>query len=236
VLSIASDRTLAVVRTMPLIASRTVGKFSIKDLEIAAGDAPADKEGTPPTTASIDGVVMNCDLPVLTETTAALKECVDMLAGLEAGFAAQVEASQTPNFNKLAALLKKGHGFLAAKLAVRAPAPAAAGEAGEEGGGQVSEQPRPAGSSFTGGIFSRDDVLRAMDGIAAYYAKNEPTSPIPMLLGRCKRLVTMDFIDIVIPMLLGRCKRLVTMDFIDIVRELVPDAMAQIEALQGQPK
>ncbi len=213
VLSIASDRTLATMRAMPLVASRPVGKFSIKDLEIAAGDVPPDKdakEGSVPTTASIDGVVLNCDLPLLADATAALKECVDMLAGLEAGFAAQVEASRTPNFNKVAALLKKAHTFLASKLALRAPAPAAAGEANAEGGGPVIEQPKAPGASFTGGIFSRDDVLRAMESISAYYAKHEPTSPIPMLLGRCKRLVTMDFIDI--------------------VREVVPDAMAQIEA------
>jgi len=221
VLSIGDGGTLATVRTMPLIASRTVGKFSIKDLEIAAGDAPPDKDaregtGSAPTTASVDGIVMNCDLALLADTTAALKECVDMLAGLEAGFAAQVETSRTPNFNKLAALLNKGHAFLATKLAQRAPAVAAATEAAAEGGEQVSEQPRPAGASFSGGISSRDDVLRAIDGITAYYARHEPTSPIPMLLGRCRRLVTMDFIDI--------------------VRELVPEAMAQIEALQGHPK
>jgi len=229
VLSIGDGGTLAMVRTMPLIASRTVGKFSIKDLEIAAGDAPPDKDaregtgtgtGSVPTTASIDGVVMNCDLPLLADTAAALKECVEMLAGLEAGFAAHVETSRTPNFNKLAALLNKGHSFLAAKLALRAPAQAGAPAAAAEGGEQVSEQPsgqsRAAGASFSGGISSRDDVLRAIDGITAYYSRYEPTSPIPMLLGRCKRLVTMDFIDI--------------------VRELVPEAMAQIEALQGHPK
>lgn len=219
VLSIGDGGTLATVRTMPLIASRTVGKFSIKDLEIAAGDAPPDKdakEGTVPTAASLDGMVMNCDLSLLADATAALRECVEMLAGLEEGFAAQVETSRTPNFSKLAALLKKGHSFLATKLAMRAPAPAAAATPATEGGEQVSEQPRTTGASFSGGISSRDDVLRAIDGITAYYAKHEPASPIPMLLGRCRRLVTMDFIDI--------------------VRELVPEAMAQIEALQGHPK
>jgi type VI secretion system protein ImpA len=99
---------------------------------------------------------------------------------------------------------------------MRAPVPAAAAAAAAEEGEQVSEQPRTTGASWSGGISSRDDVLRAIDGITAYYAKHEPASPIPMLLGRCRRLVTMDFIDI--------------------VRELVPEAMAQIEALQGHPK
>ncbi|HEY4185936.1 MAG TPA: type VI secretion system protein TssA [Polyangia bacterium] len=212
-MSVSGDQTVTALRSMALIASRTLGRFSVKDLEIASGDAQPDKNmTTPPTTASIDAVVMNCDLPALEETTNALRDCVEMLAGLEAAIAVHVETSRTPSFNKLAALLKKGHGFLAAKLAVRSPAAAVA----SEGGGEVTEQTRPAGLSFSGGISSRDDVLKALDGIAAYYAKYEPANPIPIFMARCKRLVMMDFIDI--------------------VRELVPDALTQVEALQGQVK
>jgi hypothetical protein len=33
---------------------------------------------------------------------------------------------------------------------------------------------------------------------------------------------------------MARCKRLVMMSFIDIVRELVPDAVSQVEVLKGR--
>src|SRR3569623_1701659 len=98
--------------------------------------------------------------------------------GVEGGSAAQGETSRTPNVSKLAALLNKGHSFLATKLAMRAPAPAAAAAPATEGGEQVSEQPRTTGASIRGGLSTRDDVLRAIDGITAYYAKHEPASPI----------------------------------------------------------
>ena len=38
-----------------------------------------------------------------------------------------------------------------------------------------------------------------------------------------------------IPLFIERCKRLVTMNFNDIVKELVPDAVRQLEVLSGQP-
>ena len=217
ILTVLPGPDLAALRTMPLLASRTVGRFSFKDIEIAAGDAQPDKNatGTPPTAASIDGVVMNCDLALLEETTNSLAGCVDALAGLEAAIAAHVEASRTPSFGKLSAVLAKAHRFLAAKLALRAPAPVnATGTAPE--GGETMAQAKPVGTSFTGAITSREDVLRALDGITSYYTRNEPSNPIPLFMTRCKRMVMMDFVDI--------------------VRELVPDAMKQIEALQGQVK
>jgi type VI secretion system protein ImpA len=57
-------------------------------------------------------------------------------------------------------------------------------------------------------------VVRALERISAYYAKHEPSSPIPLLVERCKRLVTMGFLDI--------------------IRELAPDGVRQIETLSGE--
>jgi type VI secretion system protein ImpA len=213
-MNITDDSVLATVRTMPLLASRSLGRFSLKDIEIAAGDAPPDKNASsPPTTASIEAIVMNCELPVLEEAATALGDCVEMLAALEAAIAAQVEVSKTPSFGKLSALLGKGRGFLRTRLATRAPGTAAAAAASEGAGNGERTAPSPS-SPWTGAIASREDVIRAIDGISAYYVKHEPSNPIPLFMARCKRLVMMNFVDI--------------------VRELVPDAMKQIEALQGQ--
>ena len=68
--------------------------------------------------------------------------------------------------------------------------------------------PRPAGD-----IASRDDVLRSLDKILAYYTRHEPSSPLPVLLNRAKNLVHADFAAI--------------------VRNLIPDGMSQFENLRG---
>ncbi len=79
------------------------------------------------------------------------------------------------------------------------------------GDGVPTPAPAP---GFGGAIRSRDDVVRALDQICAYYAANEPSSPIPLLLRRSKRLVSMGFMDI--------------------IRDLGPDAAAHVEALRGK--
>jgi type VI secretion system protein ImpA len=57
-------------------------------------------------------------------------------------------------------------------------------------------------------------VVRALDNICAYYRRHEPSSPLPLLLERCKRLATMSFIEI--------------------VREMVPDGIPQVEIIAGK--
>ena len=47
-----------------------------------------------------------------------------------------------------------------------------------------------------GAIKSPNDVLRAMDLINEYYARNEPSSPVPLFVNRAKRLVSADFMTI----------------------------------------
>ena len=48
----------------------------------------------------------------------------------------------------------------------------------------------------TGRIESREDVARALDAIADYYARKEPTSPIPVALRRVRGWIDMDFMAI----------------------------------------
>ena len=62
-------------------------------------------------------------------------------------------------------------------------------------------------------IESREDVIRTLDQICAYYKRHEPSSPLPILINRAKRLVAKDFIDI--------------------IKNLMPDAVGQAEMLKG---
>ena len=207
---------LNAVRSTPLVASRTLGRFGLKEIEIASGDAPAPvvSEGSTavaPTEASIDGAAMDADLAALQQTAAAVKECVAALNALEAGVTAHVDAGNGPNFGKLTALIRKADQFMTAKLSMRAPA-----ETSSDGGnGASTNGAGPSGPAFVGGaIRSREDVIKALDAIATYYERYEPSSPIPLFMARCRKMVMMGFVDI--------------------VKELVPDVLSQVEVLKGR--
>jgi type VI secretion system protein ImpA len=213
--SFSDPAVLSVVRTTPLVASRALGSFSLKDIEIAAGDAPPPANAADaPSMATIEGAVMESDLAGLGDTVAALRGCLESLTGIETAVAERVDASAAASFGKLPVLLRKAESFLGNRLAQRG-AEGAADAAGAAAAGQGTA-PGTGGParSFGGAVNSREDVIKALDAICSYYAKNEPSSPIPMFMERSKKLVTMTFVDI--------------------VRELVPDALSRVDLLRGQ--
>jgi type VI secretion system protein ImpA len=210
--SIADAATVTGVRATALVSSRTLGRFSLKDLEIASGDAQAPAGTEPVSMASLDAAALDCDLPELQETAAAAKSAGEALAALELSVAAQVGAVSGVSFGKLIPLVRKASNFLAAKVALRAPAGASVTDGATDVTGGGASMASRGGSP--GEISSREDVVRALDKISAYYERHEPSSPIPLFMARCKRLVMMSFIDI--------------------VRELVPDAISQVEVLKGR--
>jgi type VI secretion system protein ImpA len=62
-------------------------------------------------------------------------------------------------------------------------------------------------------VRSTDDVLLAIDRICQYYERSEPSSPVPLLLRRARRLV---------------CK-----SFLDIIDDLAPDSIGHIRTITG---
>jgi len=48
-----------------------------------------------------------------------------------------------------------------------------------------------------GPIRSREEVLRQLENICEYYRQVEPSSPVPFLLRRARKLVNMSFVQVV---------------------------------------
>ena len=64
-----------------------------------------------------------------------------------------------------------------------------------------------------GAINNREQALAALDKAIAYFRGAEPSSPVPLLLQRAKRLATMDFLEI--------------------VKDLAPDGFSQVRNVGG---
>ena len=50
------------------------------------------------------------------------------------------------------------------------------------------------GPRIAGRVESREDVVKALDAIADYYRRREPTSPVPAALQRVREWVNLDFL------------------------------------------
>jgi len=199
-------------RTVPLVAARSFGRFSLRDLAVAAGELSPPSGVDPPKSAAIDGAFTECPVADLQATAQSLRESLEHLTALETSIGARVGLAQAPSFSKLSALVGQAHKILAARLDRRGVT--AAPLAGETPGDATAADALPtAPATVPGAINSREDVVRLLERMCEYYERNEPSSPVPLLLRRCKRLVSANFLDI--------------------VRDVAPDAVRQVETLRG---
>jgi type VI secretion system protein ImpA len=211
------DTVLAVFRNAELASARGVGRVRVRDLErgdqaaAPRGDGSAEEKAP-----AVDAVFSACDRAALVRTARAAAAAVADLRAVEDFVREKVGGERGPNLSRLAGLLQLVARSLSARVPGEAPgAERAASPAEGSGAGQAPQgDGRGAAAPFAGEIRSRDDVVLALDGICAYYERFEPSSPIPLLLKRSRRLVAMGFMDI--------------------VRDLVPDAVPQVESLRGK--
>jgi type VI secretion system protein ImpA len=111
-----------------------------------------------------------------------------------------------PSFDGLTAQLGRIDRILRVQLAARP-------NGGGEGAAAAPDAPAVAAPAALGSIRSREDAMRALDAVAEFFRRSEPSSPVPL------------FID--------RAKRLVSKDFLAVLADIAPDALAQARAAGG---
>jgi type VI secretion system protein ImpA len=72
------------------------------------------------------------------------------------------------------------------------PADTGGSDTGFAGGGGVALS----GPGFSGVIRTRDEAIRALDAICAYFAAFEPGSPVPLALTRAREWIGLDFMSV----------------------------------------
>lgn len=195
VLALSDPQTiLAGVRAAPLTDSRTFGRYSLRDILVAEGEAAAAEDADDvPDTAAVSAAFKDTDHERLREISDAIKSICDDIDAIDAKFD-QETPGRGPDLDALKKLLKQA----AKKMSNYSGTDLVnATEADEVEAGDEAKMPAPAGGGAVGGVNSPNDVLNAIDRIVAYYKRAEPSSPVPLLLMRAKRLVNADFLDIV---------------------------------------
>jgi type VI secretion system protein ImpA len=129
---------------------------------------------------------------------AAVGESADHVAAINTILASRVGEGDAPDLSRLSKTLREIAGMISqyGSLQERAPAgeSAGAGSAGSQSG--VAMASDPSSLAVPGEIRSKRDVQVSLEQICGYFERNEPSSPIPLLLKGAQRLLPMNFIEI----------------------------------------
>jgi type VI secretion system protein ImpA len=209
---IACDSNIRLLRESLLTRSRTFGPVSLRAALNASGlQSFADETLRPDELA---GALRDSDPEQLSAIRSALTEAHSTADAIEHYVSEQVGSARGVDLSALKQPLKQALHILA-EYAPGGETRSSPLEPTQIVEAQTSVQAvASAGAPRTSGeIANRDDVLNSLDRILAYYARHEPSSPLPVLLNRAKNLVHADFAAI--------------------VRNLIPDGMSQFENLRG---
>lgn len=203
------DGFLRSLINVPLVSSRVVGTYCLRHVKIVNGEMslPPNSEESMPEASHIDGAFMEAELEDIQATADAVDQAAEAAAAIDQVFKDQVGTVDAPDLSLLLADMQEIQGVMQTQLARRG--------VGEVEAGDAEAAPGAAGSvtAIKGEITSRDDVIRTLDKICDFFERNEPSSPVPLLLRRAQRLVSKGFLEI--------------------LQDLTPDGVSQAESIGG---
>ncbi|AJK48396.1 type VI secretion system protein TssA [Burkholderia plantarii] len=208
---------LGYFRLVPFVQSPRLGRFSLRDLRVATGAiqaAPSADGAPPPTLVDLDACCIDCAEPQLPDAAAQLAEAQTHAQALAALLRERLGTS-SPDFVHLLADLAELRKFVDAQVARRFPERAAATAADDDAGAgpQAAAAADAAPQPAPGRIAGHDDVIRRLDEICDYYQRVEPSSPLPILLKRARRLV-------------GK-------SFMEVLKDIAPGGLSELQTLSG---
>ncbi|MDY0041169.1 MAG: type VI secretion system protein TssA [Desulforhabdus sp.] len=219
------NTVVAPLMRVTLCASRTVGSFNLRQYRIAKGRlselaVSKEEEKEAPSLGTIEAAFRETDLKRLQADREAVSASLESLACLAMLLSERAGQERAPDFHTLCNVLKEINDLLSDQLSMRAPAEVSTAvhmieteDSARADGAQLDEVSALRGDWTMVEVRSRKDVLRLLEQICTYYERNEPASPVPLLLKRATRLVEKNFMEI--------------------MEDLAPESVAQIRILSG---
>lgn len=206
---------LRALREAPLAGLPRMKPVTFRDLAILAGTPDADPAYTGPGDAEVRDTFARTDPAKFAAVQDGIAASLDDLVGIGAVFDAQSGYGNGPDLDTTVKLLRemqKEVARYAAAAAEDAP-PADPAEPGDAPPAQAAAPARAATLRSITVITNRDDALHALSLASAYFVLNEPSSPLPLLIDRAKRLAPLPFMEI--------------------LRDLAPDGLMQAQNVAG---
>jgi type VI secretion system protein ImpA len=175
---------------VPLVTNRQHGTFTLRDVEIAAGQMPPADGEARPDEAHIRAAFAAMPLAELTGLCDTVTAAQSAVKRIETTMASEAGTDAVPAFDSLTTQLTRMDRVLRGHLAARPDAVAAVALGAEPNAGEAVP------TTVNSVIRSRQEAVRALEAVAEYFRSSEPSSPVPLLIDRARRLVSKNFLEV----------------------------------------
>lgn len=207
-------RVMRSLRDAPLASTPRTGPVSWRDIAILSGAQEPEPGREKIAEAAVRAAFAGSDFSRQAALREAVKGAIADLAAISAAFDAHAVPGSGPDFDDLSKLLRDIHKDLVRFETIPAEAPPDRPATGSQADAAPGAPGIRTGSiQSVAALSSRDDALHALELAAAYFRANEPSSPLPLLIDRAKRLAPLPFLDI--------------------LRDLAPDGLLQAQSVVG---
>jgi type VI secretion system protein ImpA len=205
---LSGDSLISLLTATPIVESKQAGNFTLRDIKLAKGEIQLveNSEEVIPEMGLIEAAFQESGQEALAASLNLVNQIQDDITQLQDQLSASECSHARYGWDKLITNLKYIAGVYSQYVTVSVEEVVEEGES-EPGASDMEVMVK------SSGINNRTDVLEALGKICEYYAKYEPSSPVPILVERTKKLVTMDFMSI--------------------MKELSPEGVKQVELIAG---
>jgi type VI secretion system protein ImpA len=202
------------LRRLPLVEMAGDGTVSLRALELALGESQPLPYEARPELSPLETALKATGPAALGEQVAALEAASTEIQTIDSVLAEQIgDPAALPDLSPLTSVIAK----MRARLEPYSAPPSSKGSSPAGSGETVvpSQRGEPVSPPMadTERLETRDGAVQALELVADYFRRQEPGSPVPLLLERAQRLAAMTFIEI--------------------IGELAPDSTAQLRGTLG---
>jgi len=229
------SRMVRALRQTPLLESQRQGSFSLSDMttighEIEDGEERGDHDLEK--NAALQDAILRVDTDALKAQLADVIACLDHLDAIVDLVDTRSDISESLGFDGVVETINEFRVWIEEQLMAKGADMQALSDQGasavkascaetpnddpspENGSTEGKPSSNPIGQGCGAPISTRDDALKTIDLLCHYFERHEPSSPVPLILRRAKRLVAKDFMAI--------------------LKDLVPDGLDQMEKMVGE--
>lgn len=203
-------------RRIELVPDTPAGTYSWRDCLMALGQVePGGEQEDVPEIEAIRNALGRCDRSVIEKRVDLAENIVRTTEGIKELFARNAGPAATPDLDGFEECVEKYVDFLKKYGDVKGSQDRGnGGQTGEQTEGEeADESDASAGAGTPRAIESLQDVRSVLESVCRYYRDEHPSSPVPILLDRAKRLV-------------GK-------NFRDIIEDVAPGALPEVDNLSG---